>query len=1069
MKKFQLYNNISGWLAFAIAAITYLLTIEPTASFWDCGEFISSAYKLEVGHPPGAPFFMMTARMFSLFASDPTQVAAMVNAMSALCSAFVVLFLFWTITHLARKIVVREGQEVSLGKGIAILGSGLVGALAYTFSDTAWYSAVEGEVYAYSSLFTAVVFWCILKWEDVAEEPTAARWLILIAYLMGLSIGVHLLNLLAIPALVLVYYFKKYNATFKGAIAAIIVSGVILIAVLYGMIPGFVKVASWFELLCVNSLGMSFNSGVIIYLIITVAALVWAIYETQNVKNEVRAKIAFLVAMSLLGVPFLGDGIIIGLLVIAGVATLLFAIKKWNYYWMNTIILCMTVMLIGYSTYAMIVIRSLANTPMDQNSPEDVFALQSYLNREQYGDRPLLYGAMYSAPEVLRVEGNMCVPVGIYGKNTWQQKIKVSDDEKDKYYVAGRKQKGYEMDSRFKMLFPRMYSSQANHVKAYESWGDVKGKKIKIDRCGREETVVMPSMGENLRFFFSYQVNFMYWRYFMWNFSGRQNDLQSSGEIDRGNWISGISFIDNARLGNQDNLPSDLQNNKGRNRYFMLPLLLGLLGIVWQLCSKKRGNESFWVVFALFFLTGLAIVVYLNQTPYQPRERDYAYAGSFYAFTIWIGLGVMFIYSLIEKYISKPVAAIVATILCLGVPTLMAQQNWDDHDRSGRTMARDFGLNYLNSCKENAIIFSNGDNDTFPLWYNQEVEGNRTDMRVCNLSYFNTDWYIDQMRRGAYESAPLPLSWDKKDYVSGKLDISRVMDHPQIKGDLTIGDALNYMRDPRFIDGDNIGTIFSSTLTLPIDKKQVIATGTVDAADSLTILDKMSIKLNRSITKSQVMVLDMLNTNNWERPIYIAATVGEEFYPALKDYMQLEGLAYRIVPTRGKRDRVNTEVMYDNMMNKFLWGGIADPNVYLDEQHQRMARTMRLMFGNLAESLYNEGDKTRALEVINKCFEVAPATTLPYDYSCSILANIYYKLNEPEKADEILTSLTEAYVEKIEWNMTLSPEMRSNVSNENSLKQNVALIQHIWQIAVEANSPIKNELEDILREYYNIQ
>lgn len=1066
MKKFKLYNNIVGWIAFVIAAVTYLLTIEPTASFWDCGEFISSAFKLEVGHPPGNPFFMMTGRLFSLFASDPTQVAAMVNSMSALCSAFTILFLFWTITHIARKIVVADNREMSLGQGIAILGAGLVGALAYTFSDTFWFSAVEGEVYAYSSLFTAVVFWCVLKWEDAAEEPTSARWLILIAYLMGLSIGVHLLNLLAIPAIVLVYYYNKFPVNWKNTFIALAASVFILAAVLYGMVPGFVKVASWFELFFVNTCGLGFNSGVLIYLIITVCVLVWAVYETQTVKNTIRARIAFILALSMLGIPFFGNGVVLGVVLIAALSVLLFVRKEWNYHWLNTIVLCFSLMLVGYSSYAMIVVRSMANTPMDQNSPEDVFSLQSYLNREQYGDRPLFYGALYSAPEILEVKGNMCIPVAKFGSKQWQQKVKETPEEKDRYYMAGRKQTGYEMDSRFKMLFPRMYSSQQSHVQEYKNWADIKGNRITVDRCGNRETLVMPTFGENLRFFFAYQVNFMYWRYFMWNFSGRQNDIQGHGEIDNGNWISGIPFIDNARLGDQDTLPDVLKNNKGRNRYFMLPLLLGLLGIFWQLGRKKEGIRQFWLVFTLFFMTGLAIVIYLNQTPLQPRERDYAYAGSFYAFSIWIGFGVLFIYSLIERYMPKTVAATAVSLCCLGVPVLMAQQNWDDHDRSGRTMARDFGLNYLNSCAPNAILFSNGDNDTFPLWYNQEVEGNRTDVRVCNLSYLNTDWYIDQMKRGAYESAPLPISWEKKDYVSGNLDISRVSDHPQVRCPLDVSTAFTLMRNPRFIDENGIGNIFCSTLTIPVDREQVLKTGCVAAEDSAFIVDRMTIKLGRSLTKSQLMLLEMLNTNEWERPVYVAATVGSEFYPALQEYMQLEGLAYRILPIKVQRDRVNADVMYDNMMNKFVYGDLSNPKVYLDEQHMRMARTMKLMFARLAGALINEGKTDKAKAVIEKCMEVLAPTNIPHDYSSTEFIRYAYALNMTELAEEITRAVTQECVERLEWYSALSADKQRRVSTDMTPRQNLGLIQNMWLDAQKANNPMMQELEDYMQKYY---
>ena len=852
----------------------------------------------------------------------------------------------------------------------------------------------------------------------------------------------------------------------KNTLIALGIAVVILGAVLYGMIPGFVKVASWFELFFVNTCGLSFNSGVIIYLIATVIVLIWAVYETQTVKNEIRARIAFIVALTMLGVPFVGSGVVLGILVIAALSVLLFVKKEWNYRWLNTIVLCAMVMLIGYSSYSMIVIRSLANTPMDQNSPEDVFSLQSYLNLEQYGDRPLFYGAMYSAPEILDIQGNICVPRATYGNTIWQQKVKTTEEEKDSYENLGKRQTGYEMDPRFNMLFPRMYSSQSHHVSAYKSWGKIKGKRISVNRCGNKETLVMPTMGENLRFFFSYQVNFMYWRYFMWNFAGRQNDMQGHGELDKGNWISGIPFIDNVRLGDQRTLPDSLKNNKGRNRYFMLPLLLGVLGIAWQLCNKKEGNLQFWIVFTLFFMTGIAIVMYLNQTPYQPRERDYAYAGSFYAFSIWIGLGVMFLYSLTKKIMPKPLAAIIVTLLGLGVPALMAQQNWDDHNRSNRRVARDFGLNYLNSCEKNAIIFSNGDNDTFPLWYNQEVEENRTDMRVCNLSYLNTDWYIDQMRREAYSSAPLPISWDKKDYAAGHLEACRVDDHPQFANGMELGQALDLVRDPKIIDKNGIGRFFSSTLILPVDKEQVLKTGTVEDKDADKIAEQINIKLKRTVGKAQLMILEMLNTNNWERPIYVAATVGSEYYPALQEYMQLEGLAYRIVPVKGKVERVNTEKMYDNMMNKFVWGNMADPNVYLDEQHIRMARTMRMMFAQLAEALIDEEDNERAEKVLNKCLEVIPTKTVPADYSIAMIAGYYYELGQIEKADNLVRPILDDCIARIEWANSLKPSFRKALSHDMSIRQNVGLIQNLWMSARNYNSGLTTELEENLQKYY---
>ena len=741
MKQFKLWNTLCGWVVFAIAAATYLLTMEPTASFWDCGEFISSAWKLDVGHPPGAPFFMLMGHFFSLFASDTAHVAMCVNALSALASAFTILFLFWTITALARKLVKPlptspQGEEKnSRWADLGILGAGTVGALAYTFSDTFWFSAVEGEVYASSSLFTAVVFWLILKWDEQADEEGSDKWLILIMYLMGLSIGVHLLNLLTIPAIGLVYYFRKYEFSWKGLIYALLASCAVLLVILYGIIPGVPTLIGWFELAFVNGLGCPFNTGLAVSIVLIVGILVWAIWYTRK--------------------------------------------KEWR--WANTAAIMVAMILIGYSSYAALVIRSNADTPMDQNSPDNVFSLKYYLNREQYGDRPLFYGQTYNAPVELEIKGNMCIPVENIGHAQYAPAPKV-EGEKDHYVVTGHKT-SYKFMPQFCMLFPRMYSSQGSHVQAYKEWANVKGKRVKYDYCGQTKTDYCPTFAENLRFFFRYQVNFMYWRYFMWNFVGRQNDLQSYGEITKGNWISGIPFIDNAMLGDQDLLPTELKENKGHNVYYFLPLLLGLIGIVWQVSKrdkdgKAEGWKNFTLTFLLFFLTGLAIVMYLNQTPYQPRERDYAYAGSFYAFCIWIGLGALalidWLQGLNQRQGMKTAIAVCVSLVCLGVPALMASQNWDDHDRSQRYSCRDFGANYLKSCETQAILFSNGDNDTFPLWYNQEVEEVGTDIRVCNLSYLQTDWYISQMKRPYYESKALPISWEYKDFMPGTNEIARV-------------------------------------------------------------------------------------------------------------------------------------------------------------------------------------------------------------------------------------------------------------------------------------------------------
>ena len=741
MKQYKTVNNLVGWLTFIIAATVYCMTIEPTASFWDCPEFITTGYKLEVGHPPGAPFFMLTANLFSQFASDATTVAKMVNYMSALMSGACILFLFWSITHLVRKLIIKDENNITTGQLITIMGSGLVGALVYTFSDTFWFSAVEGEVYAYSSLFTAVVFWLILKWEDVADQPHSDRWIILIAYLTGLSIGVHLLNLLCLPAIVLVYYYKKVpNANAKGSLLALFGSMVLVGIVLYGIVPGVVKVGGWFELLFVNSMGLPFNTGVIVYIIILAASIIWGVYESYTETSRPRMNISFMLTIALLGIPFYGHGassVIIGIIVLAALGLYLFAKKLDQKYQisartMNTALLCTMMIMVGYSSYALIVIRSTANTPMDQNSPEDIFTLGEYLGREQYGTRPLFYGQAYSSKVELEVKDGYCVPVEANSTTKYIRKEKTSADEKDSYIeVPGRVEYKYAQN----MLFPRMYSSA--HAAQYKGWVDIDGVDVPYDECGNAIMVNIPTQWENIKFFFRYQLNFMYWRYFMWNFAGRQNDLQGSGEIEHGNWITGIPFIDNWLVGDQSLLLQELKNNKGHNVFYCLPLLLGIIGLLWQAYRGQKGVQQFWVVFFLFFMTGIAIVLYLNQTPSQPRERDYAYAGSFYAFAIWVGMGVAGIIKLLQDYakMKELPASVLVSVLCLLVPIQMASQTWDDHDRSGRYVARDFGQNYLMSLQEsgNPIIFTNGDNDTFPLWYNQETEGFRTDARTCNM------------------------------------------------------------------------------------------------------------------------------------------------------------------------------------------------------------------------------------------------------------------------------------------------------------------------------------------------
>lgn len=1042
MKRYNLLNNIFGWVAFLVAAVTYLMTMEPTASFWDCGEFISTAYKLDVGHPPGAPFFMLTGKFFSLFASDPSHVAMMINAMSAILSALTILFLFWTITHLARKLIIKNENSYTTGNIVAILGAGLVGALAYTFSDTFWFSAVEGEVYAYSSFFTAIVFWLILKWENVADQPGSDRWLILIGYLMGLSIGVHLLNLLTIPAIVLVYYFKKYEPSAKGLLGALVASACILVAVLYGLIPGFVEVGSWFELLFVNGFNMPFNSGLIFYIILAIALLVWAIYETYTANNYTRMVVSFILALSIIGIPFIRTKIWLGILIITAMAIFFFiAKKKVSARWLNTAIVMATVMLIGYSSYTIIVIRSAANPPMDQNSPDNLFALQSYLNRDQYGDTPLLYGAVYNAPPKFEPDGRYCRVVEKKGKPNYAPKPKESEDEKDSYIVTHYKN-SYEYHDEFKMLFPRMHSGMdPRHIEAYKSWANIKGRKVHYSDCGHRNSDTMPTFGENMRFFFKYQLGFMYWRYFMWNFSGRQNDIQGQGEIEHGNWITGFSFIDKHLIGNIDDMPDDLKMNKGYNKYFMLPLLLGILGIIYQINRGRKGKQGFWTVLFLFILTGLAIVVYLNQSPLQVRERDYAYAGSFYAFSIWIGLGGLAIVKLLDKFLPRTFSALIATVVCLGVPALMAAENWDDHDRSNRTMARDFGANYLKSCEPNAIIFTNGDNDTFPLWYNQEVEGVGTDIRVCNLSYLQTDWYIDQMRREAYESAPLPITWSSKDYLAEKYSVVEAREG----NPMDVREAYNKLLSGHPTARDN-GEPFIPTqqVYIPVDSAQVIRTGTLPAERADEILPRIDIKLKKRNTKSELMVIEMLRENNWERPMYFATTVGDSYYLGLKDNFEITGLAYRILPVKSSTG-IDIEKMYDNMMNKFEYGGVNHPGIYIDENAMRMCKTHRGSFAQLISALLDEGDTVRAQKALRYSDEVLPAENVPYNDVFSLRMPILaYEAGDNELGDKYSTLLCTTFYEYLRWYNSFTPLQKRYVKS--AIEEKMSLMHYILQV-----------------------
>ncbi len=1067
---YRRWNLITGWLVFLIAAWTYLSTIEPTASFWDAGEFIATAYKLQVGHPPGAPFYMILARVAAAFVG-PEAVPVAVNALSALASAFTILFLFWSITHMAFKLVTRNDAALTIGGLIAILGSAVVGSLAYTWSDSFWFSAVEGEVYALSSFFTAIVFWGILKWESEAGRAHSTRWLILIAYLMGLSIGVHLLNLLAIPAIAFVYYFQRYKVTPRGIVMTFVVSALILGAIQAIIIPGIVKVAGWFELLFVNDFGLPFNTGNLVYSLLLTGAIVWLLMWTQ---------------------------------------------RNGHVLW-NTMVLGVTVILLGYSTYAMIVIRSAANPPIDENNPENVFNLLSYLNREQYGDRPLLTGQFWDTPYTNERQDGTPVYTATYqvlqnGRpvqnfyDKWSAKHFVEENPDhtiDHKYVITDARKGVEpvYDPQFTMFFPRMYSSKGSHIEAYKDWTDFRGTPMRTtDREGKPTIIHKPTQGENFDFFFSYQVNWMYGRYFMWNFAGRQNDLQGHGGIGEGNWLTGIKFIDEQRLGNQDQVPSSMRDNKAFNKFYLLPLLLGVIGMVFQLVRHTR---DWIVVMLLFFFTGLAIVIYLNQTPYQPRERDYAYVGSFYAFAIWIGLGVIAFYEAARSIVQRDLVHAIGFVLGLGVvkymlealfqdaatsdhsmsymilymgvvggaalmlfhligkslrndmlngtlaslvglavPAVMVADGWDDHDRSHRKPARDLAWDYLQSCAPNAILFTNGDNDTFPLWYAQEVEGVRTDVRVVNLSLLNTDWYADQMRRQAYESTPLPIEMAPEKYRQGTRDVVALIPQGDKQQYRNIKEMMAFVTNDKnlqqiFTRGGKDAWFPTDRFSIPADSAAVFGSGTLQPGDTAWV-PAVNWQIKRQVIfKNHLMVLDMLANFNWQRPIYFAVTTGPDSYINLQDHFQLEGLTYRLVPANtpnrdpNQNGRVATDIMFENVTEKFRWGNMdTEKDIYLDENILRMTTNLRLQLSTLAEQLIEEGREEDARTILDISLEKMPERNVPFDRIMLPTVEAYYTIGDVEKANVLSERLFTIMEENLNWHLSLEPRFALQMDNE---------------------------------------
>jgi len=1024
MTKFRLINNITGWVVFIIASFTYLMTIEPTASLWDCGEFIASGYKMEIGHPPGSPVFMVLARFFTLFAgSDVTKVSAMVNSMSALLSAFTILFLFWTITHLARIIIVRQEEMFTLPRITAIMAAGATGALAFTFSDSFWFSAVEGEVYATSSFFTAAVFWAILKWEEVADEKYADRWIILIAFLMGLSIGVHLLNLLALPAMVLVYYFRKFEFSWKGLVVSVSLSFVILALLIWGLIPGMVIISSKFDLFFVNTLGFPPNSGMALHVIIVALLFGVAVKTTLDSENGIKNGILAVAALFMTGIWIVSDSAFLNILILVLIAGFAWYMAGKNRVVLNTALTGLAVILIGYSATAVIVIRSSANPPLNENNPSNPFNLLYYLNREQYGARPLFRGAYYNAPVIDYKEGKPAYTL-----------------ENGKYIITHRSlERVY--DERFITIFPRMWSDQsADHEQVYKEWGGNRGIPLQVtSQSGERTTIRKPRFGENLKFMFTYQFGYMYFRYFMWNFSGKQNDTQGTGGAINGNWITGIKFLDEPRTGTFD-LPAGLKDDTSRNKYYFLPFLLGLAGLFYQL---NRDNKNWWIILLLFIMTGIAIVFYLNQSPNQPRERDYAYVGSFYFYAVWIGLGVLGLFEGLAKLTGEKIAAPASGLLCLfAVPVIMAAENWDDHDRSHRYLTRDVAFNYLNSCAPNAILFTNGDNDTFPLWWAQEVKGERTDVRVCNLMLLNTDWYIDQMKHRTYESAPLPISLPAKKYYDGINNqvfiIERTKDPVDISTVIEWVKSENKATKVQVSPTEILDIIPTRTIRIPVDAGKVIESGTVKPADSSKIVPYIEIKLKgNSILKSQLLVLDILANNNWERPIYYVTGYHNDAF-GLEEYFQLEGLVYRLVPIKTVNrnwldyGRIDTDILYENIMNRFAWGGADDERANIDYHHRRTLIVVRarLNYARLAKALCAEGKYEKALGVLDRCMEMLPLERIPYDPYVPDIIEAYFNAGRPEKAAEMTKNLSDYYFSQLDYFLRQSPYVISSAEYE---------------------------------------
>lgn len=1083
-RQFKLANNLLGWLVFAIATTVYLMTMSSSANLWDCAEFIACDYRLEIGHPPGAPFYMLIYNIISHLTSDPTQVGLMTNATSALLSGLTILFLYWTVTHMMRRVLTPEfgsrggkytggdHEHIECGKGIIILGSALVASLIYTFSDTFWFSAVEAEVYAFSSLFTAIVFWLMFMWDERADEPGSDRWLVLIAYLMGLSIGVHLLNLLCLPAMSLIYYYRKVERpTTKGAIISLLASFALIVVMMYGIVQGVPKMAGRFDYFFVNTLGMDFNSGLYTYLALLAVVLVWSVWESAQAvagaKNLTRLRISVLASIILMGIPFLGSGIGLGLAISVGLGTFLFSYNKLNPRFVHTMQVSLMVIAIGFSSYGVILVRAIANPPMNENAPDNAFSLRYYLAREQYGSAPLLYGPTFASRHSGIEDGEE-----VLGKAP-----KANSSDPDSYTVLYRKPVA-QYEASQKMLFPRVYSQQ--HIEGYNKW---------MNR--RADDMTPPTFGENLLYFWNYQVNHMYWRYFLWNFVGRQNDLPADGGILRGNAITGIDFIDRIFVGSKEDMPKWLGENKGRNVYYALPLLLGLAGMFYQISFTRsrrnaRGKEeepeavglqSFWITLILFLMTGLAIVLYLNQKPSEPRERDYAYAGSFYAFAIWTAFGVSALWTLLRQTkLSSVISAAVATVLALLIPLQMAGQNWDDHDRSGRTLARDMGINYLESCEPNAILFCFGDNDTFPLWYIQDVEGVRTDVRTVNLSYLTGDWYVDQMKRTTYEGKPLPLERFKPQFYY--YNEAAYID-PSAKEPMSVPTALDLLFAGKSVSTKGDPVLPSTALYLEVDSTHVAAQlekQDPELARRVMPLMPVSIASKRYLDRSGLTILDLLESNKWQRPVYWTQGSPRSAFDNMAEHQLLTGITYQLLPIslRGgdsipALEPVRIEQMYDNVMNKFRWGGADNPKVYFDETARATIQGVRLgAFEPLATALIRKGDKKRAQEVLRKCLESIRPEVAPYDYRSLRLAQALYEADMAKEADEVVMAIADEAMKTLAWYFKLPDTLLENVYKDREIDLSLDTALIALQVSSKYGSKVMEPYTKQLTYYTNL-